>query len=537
MNGSLARWLGSVALIVLVALLVSGCGSGSDPSDSESGLASLVPSDSVLYLEGVLRPEGTDKEAIEAIASRFPQGSELDQEIIDGIDRSLAESSDPADPPSFAADIEPWLGERGAAFWPTLAGDPATGEDPPSTGIVETTDAEEAGSAIERLAASNVPPMSEEDVDGTQVFVDEDGQAVAVVRGYVVFGPEEAVDAVIGVEGGDEPLSARDGFTFDVGDVDGSSALGFAWLDTGSAIEQSLDPSTAASLEPGQLDDLISQAGFDGSAPATFALTATADSASLDSSVGISDEYESGSSELVGELPSSAFLAADCTGCLRGFRVGFDYGIAQSAAEDGATPEQAEEQIRTAFGVTSAELDDALGSAAVYLDSGSFPVGGAAVIEITDPDPISRAIDVIPTALGLSPPPGTSVDPLSPSLPGDGLEGFTLTTPDLPQPLTVASDGERLVIALGDDAAAQALAPAETIADAGSFERVGGDLEGFEPSAVLDLQAALPTLESLLAGNLDFATAAPYLKPIVGAVAGDRVEGDRLLSRLAVSVG
>ncbi len=72
MTGSHGR-RGAACAAVLAVLALAGCGEEeSTPSGGE--LAALAPADSVIYLEGSIRPEGDEREAIEAIAERFPGG-------------------------------------------------------------------------------------------------------------------------------------------------------------------------------------------------------------------------------------------------------------------------------------------------------------------------------------------------------------------------------------------------------------------------------------------------------------------------------
>jgi len=519
--------------VAVLTLLMSGCGDDSEGSDAT--LAGLAPAETSAYFEATVLPEGEEEEAIEAISSRFPDGTDLGQQIVEAIDASLAEESSPDDPSTYAADIQPWLGPRLAAFLTDVGGDPETGEDASATLIIETTDADEASEAIERLSANSTETETETEVDGVQLLVDENGEAVGVVGDHVVAGPQASVEQVIAVDSGDEDdLAGRDDFTFDAGEADGASALGFSWVDTEAVIEQSIDPNTAAGFGEGQLNELIAQAGFDTTAPATFVLTATDDSVVLDSSIGITDDYEMGSGEPLANLPSDAFLAADATVYLKAFRVGFDYGVAQSAAEDGVSPEDAQQAIKSAYGLTASELEEALGDAAFYLTGtpGTGP-SGAAVIEVSDPAPVSEALRVIPKVIALAG--AADVGPLPPTLP-DGLEGLSLTTAEIPQPLTIASDDELLVVALGDEAAAEVLDPSETLADSGDLGGAEG-LEGFETNAVFDLDAALPVLEAVSAGDPDFVSALPYLEVITGATSGSRVDGDRLITRTVVDFG
>lgn len=519
---------------VAIGVPLSGCGGGSG-GDSDATLAELAPAAASVYFEGTVQPEGEQAAAIESIASRFPGGTDLGQQIIDDLDAGLEARSSPEDPSTFAADIQPWLGERLAFFLTDVGSDPETGEDATATLIVETTDAEQARASIEELAASSTEDETETEVDGVSLFVDENDEAAGVVGDHVVFGPTASVEEVIAVESADgDDLAGREDFTFDVGGADGSSALAFSWIDTEAVIEQSLDPETAAGFEEGQLNELIAEAGFDATAPATFVLAATEGSAVLDSSVGIAESYEEGTGELLAK-PSWRRVPGGGRDrppeCPAG---GIRLGIERAAAEDGVSPEDAQQQIKAAYGVTVSELADALGGSAFYL-TGSPGVGlsGAAVVEVVDPAPVEDVLRTIPQLLPLIN--GSDVRPLSPILPDD-LEGISLTTTGIAQRLTIASDGELLVVALGEEAAAAVFEPSETLADSGRLE--GGDgLEGYETNAAFDLQGALPVIQAASASDPDFIAALPYLEAIAGATSGSRVDGDRLITRTVIGFG
>ena len=56
-----------LALLPVIAALIGGC--GSDESSS-AGLASLAPPDAPLFIQGVIRPDGEQAEAIDSFAER-----------------------------------------------------------------------------------------------------------------------------------------------------------------------------------------------------------------------------------------------------------------------------------------------------------------------------------------------------------------------------------------------------------------------------------------------------------------------------------
>ena len=86
----------SIALLVAV-----GCGNDDEPA---SGASELVPAGAVLYGEATIKPEGDQKEAVEAILAKFPGGGEAGDKLKDLIEKGLRESDAPV---SFKDDIEP----------------------------------------------------------------------------------------------------------------------------------------------------------------------------------------------------------------------------------------------------------------------------------------------------------------------------------------------------------------------------------------------------------------------------------------------
>ena len=142
--------------------LIAGCGSSSSGSD----LASLAPPGTPVFVEGTLRPEGELKSNVDAIAKQVAGVDNLGDLIVEELEGEAASEGEPVD---FAKEIEPWLGERGGAFFERLEGEDFTG-----TGvIVESTDTE-----------------------ATQAFIDKhdeakEGRAVGLVGDFLVIAEDQ----------------------------------------------------------------------------------------------------------------------------------------------------------------------------------------------------------------------------------------------------------------------------------------------------------------------------------------------------------
>ena len=100
----------TLVVVSIAALVAIGCGK---QDQAASGASELVPAGSVIYGEATLKPEGDQKEAIDAILAKFPGGGQAGDKLKDLIEKGLRESDAPV---SFKEDIEPWLGDEAAFF-------------------------------------------------------------------------------------------------------------------------------------------------------------------------------------------------------------------------------------------------------------------------------------------------------------------------------------------------------------------------------------------------------------------------------------
>ena len=100
----------TLVVMSIAALVAVGCGK---EDQAASGASELVPAGSVIYGEATLKPEGDQKEAIDAILAKFPGGGQAGDKLKDLIEKGMRESDAPI---SFKEDIEPWLGDEAAFF-------------------------------------------------------------------------------------------------------------------------------------------------------------------------------------------------------------------------------------------------------------------------------------------------------------------------------------------------------------------------------------------------------------------------------------
>src|SRR3954454_14814817 len=91
-----------------VVLTFAGCAGGSS-SGGDADPAKALPSSAVFYLEGVIRPDGDQRDKVEALLGKVMRTDDPGKKITDLIDKGLAEESAGT---TWKKDIEPWLGER-----------------------------------------------------------------------------------------------------------------------------------------------------------------------------------------------------------------------------------------------------------------------------------------------------------------------------------------------------------------------------------------------------------------------------------------
>lgn len=460
--------------------------------------------------------------------------------IVTELDESFAEDAEAGtEPPTWAGDVEPWLGER-ASFWLTdLEADTVTG-DTPASFVAEVTDTEAAGAALERLAASSGSEVEEKTAGDIEYLVStgEEPGAGGVVGEHLVLATTEQdfLAALDVVEGESESLADSEEFEPGVGDVGVDEALAYAYLDSAALVDAAVAADPSAEVDGEQIRGFAAEAGFDLEQPVAFALTADEDSASFDASVAVEGEgpdLQTGS-ELLATLPGDAWLAGTCVGCLEGFKAGVDFGIEREAALDGVSPEEAQRAIRERLGVDTDELLGALGGVAYFARGTSvFDLGGAVVAEVEDRAVVEDAIEAARTVIEAEAWAAVALTDLPADLPVEAT-GFAVNVPGAPISVNVAVSDERLVVGFGEDSTAQAFSAEETLEASGATEPVLEAVgEDFEPATILDVDTLVEILSSV-SSDPDLAAAEPYLEPLGAVYAGERVEDGRYVTRTVV---
>ena len=475
-----------VCALAAAAGAIAGCG-----DNGSADLESLVPPDAPLYLEATIRPGEDQAEAVNSLAERVAGIPDPGSTIPALLDEFLAANGIEA---TYSGDIEPWLGDRlgvfVSSFEPTSSGD-AT---PDFAVLLQVDDADAARDFLGNVVEQDPAPEEELSYDGTDYFRSGDGFAAGVIDDTaLVLGTEAAFRvAVDSSEGMSLEESAE--FTERV-DALPDDALGEIFFEPAATVEavvaaEGVEPAVAQMWTP-LLDELLSQ-------PVAVALTATADSASLDLSATLAtDALLSADPSLLTGLPGDAWFAIAVPKLGQALQHGLDQLTRGGLPGAG----EFERQVRERTGLELADVFGWLGDAAAFIAGTGQPAFSAGLIAETSDAAASKdalaALERLP-----------------------GVEAGVV--------------GDELVAARGLTVD-QVLHPDSTLGDAPGFvkatEALGDD---FPPGFYLDLPALFKVAEQGSDGDIDYDAIRQYTEAFAAVIAGSRVEGDLVLSRFTL---
>jgi hypothetical protein len=518
LRGGLAQIGG--ALVLAAGVLVGGCGGGDGGGSSD--LASFAPPDAPLFGEGVIRPEGDQREAIESFAERVGGISDPGAAVIAAFDDRISQDTPGV---TYAEDIEPWLGDHAAFFVSSFE---MKGTDTGSTdaaGIVEVDDAAAAREFIPQGFGEDVEP-EQRSYAGTDYYFDPESEAAAGVIDdqVLVVGTETAFKVAVDASQG-ESLAESEEYTDRI-DVLPDDPLGSVFFEPAAAIEaaiaaQGLDPQQAQMIGP-LLDGPLSQ-------PVAATLTADPDSASVDIATTIdgADDLSSESS-LLADLPAGSWFAA----AVPNLGPTLERTLDQLSSSGLPGAGMLERQVREAVGIDlSDDVFSWLGDAAVFVEGTAAPAFTAGVIAQTgDPEAPRALVDALQVL-------AERQSGLPSSGPPEGADyGFSIGLPGVGGGGEAGVIGDELVVVLGATAA-QALDPSETLGDDEAFQAAVSSLgEDLAPVLYVDLPFFFQVAEQGSDGDVDYDAARPYFDAFATLVAGSHVEDDLMHSRVSVSL-
>ena len=499
----------TLVVISIAALVAVGCGK---EDQAASGASELVPAGSVIYGEATLKPEGDQKEAIDAILAKFPGGGQAGDKLKDLIEKGMRESDAPI---SFKEDIEPWLGDEAAFFISSLG--PSGGS---AAGLIATDDEDKARDALEKSAEGKLKKESYKDVE---ILTDESDQAGAVFDGFLVLGTDDGVKAAIDTSKGGKKLSEDESYSNALDDAS-DDRLGFFYMNSPELLRSLRE--TGAPL-PDSFKKFFEE-------PLVATLDADKDGVTFEGTVpeaiGRASLFGE-ASDMVEDLPGDSWLGMAQTD----FGKLIDFYVDAFAGINGGR-DTIEQQLKAATGLDlQKDVIDWMGDFGVFVRGTSVSeLNGALIVETNDEAASGRFISALER---LAKTQGQGELRISPLSAPDGGDGFTASEASIPKPIHVFQKDGKVVFAYGDAAASDAVSPADTLGDSADYTAAHDSLGDYDISFFLLTQPILDLVESTdVATDADWQKAKPYLEPLNALVGGTSGDGDSLRSAVKLIV-
>lgn len=498
--------LAGLAIGACAALLASGCGGGGGTTTSFTGPdpATLTPSDAPLFAEAVVRPEGDQKEAVDAALSKLLATDDPGGFIVQRLDDALAGEAKGF---TYEDDVAPWLGSRAGIFFETFA------DDADGAAVLAVTDPDAARQAIDKASSAGGKPDRPASYGGADYTVSRDGTAAGLVGDFLVTSSERAFkDAVDASRGSSLAESSDFEARFDAQPDD---QLAFVYADP-QGIVDALERS--GQLTASQLDSAGSQVKNLLEQPATLSLSATADQVAVEASAA-----SSGSTAAVQESPLLSDFPSDSWFAFAGADAGPALGQGLGAAA----------QQALGFDLGS-QLEDWGGDVGGFVRGTSlFGLGGALVVETGDDQASAQTLDDLQRRLSRDR--SVRISPLSTG----GEQGFSLSPSGAPIQIEFVQREGKVVVGLGSDSVDQVFSPDSTLDGSDAFkaatDALGGD---FPPVTFVDFVPLLQLVESFpqVTEDPDYQSAKPYLDHLDYLVLGGRSDGGRASIRVALGL-
>jgi hypothetical protein len=503
--------------LLLIAVLLAACG-GAPGAGGHADPAKAVPAGAAIYVEGVLRPEGSQRADVLDAAGKVLRTQDPAAKLHRLIDQGLAQSSDPG--LSYEKDIAPWLGQR-AGVW-------VSGVDRAKPGyvvIVATKDTDKAQAALDKGAKDQ--ETTQRSYHGVDYRVDKDGVAAGIVGEFLAVGTEPEFKRTIDVKHR-ASLAGDKRYTNTIDGLDGSR-IGHFYVDLKPFFEQALksDPNAA-----GQLEQIRAVFPIDKLEPLGGALLANGDRIAFDTvmrgagvrSLGaFSPLLGTGTTPLIGELPGDAWGAYGAPNVGSGLRSLF---TRVAGALGGAAATQ---QLQQRYGIdVERDVFGWIGDVALFVrGSDKATLDGGLVIKATDPANMRNAFGKLVGLLQAQG--GKKVTPVK--VRGAAAAFSAGPAQGLGKPVILARSDDRVVIGIGGAAAADGLAPAQRLGDTELYREAKGLLGGFDPTLLFSMPDLVKAIEAAGTNDPGFAKAKPYLDAFSVVASGGSLQGDELKSR------
>jgi hypothetical protein len=481
----LLRRLALAPLAVLAVAVPAACGSSDDVADP----AAIVPARAPAYLEATIAPEGQQREDALAAGRKVLATDDPEAKL-----RELLRAR------TGKGDVEPWLGDKVAAF----AAPGAKGRDDGAV-IASTSDAGAAQSWIDDQGGRT------QEHEGVEIRVASDEKAYALVKDQVVAGSLTAVKAAIDASEGDS-LAESEGFEKAFDRVGGEEGIGRAYL----APRALSEAGGAANLpQAGGMLGSLATGALTSSLPTAVAAKFHADGEALRAdvaSVGGAEPGDPADPEMLAGLTGKAWLAAGVGEVGARLRQQLE-SLGASEAMLGLLSAQAGLDVRR-------DLIDWMGEGAVFvLGDDASSLGGALVVKSKDSAATRAAIPKIGSLIGRVAN-GVETKPLRAA----GVdEGITLQPPGAPTGIHIAAAGDLFVVAAGDEALQEAISPSSRLGDDADFQAAAATLgDDLDPTTYVGVGRLGALAGAVGQGSAELQAT---LERFTALVAADRGEG------------
>jgi hypothetical protein len=114
---------------------------------------------------------------------------------------------------------------------------------------------------------------------------------------------------------------------------------------------------------------------------------------------------------------------------------------------------------------------------------------------------------------------------------------FAFAASGAPRPIVLARGSERVVVAYGEEAAAAALSPGETLGDSDVYSRAESVLgDGMDPSLLLSVPQMVSLIDEAAAGDPGWAQAREYFEAFDVVTLGGTTDGGQARGRVAAGL-
>jgi len=511
-----------IAAFAAAALIAVAAGCGGSSSGG-ADVAELAPPGTPVFVEGTVRPSGELKSNADAIAMQVAGIDNLGDYIVEKLESSASDDGEPFD---FAKEVEPWLGERGGAFFEKLEGSDFSGVGV----IVESTDTDATQEFIDTQVKGSSDPYRSVSYEGVDYEVGgSEENAIGVVGDFLVVAEgekvfEEAVDASQG-----DSLAAEDTFSSAIAAASDGS-LADVYVDVGALIDQSggqIDPTAR---------QILQNAGIDPSeATAVASVVPGSEQVAVEFSSDLAGkEAPTGdASSLLGELPGDAFAGFAVSGFGSQVKEALD-----NLDEEGIPGTVPPNQLKKGLKELGIDLEGVVGSlqdAAIFATGNSKNSLGGALVLTTKGSQATETIANIGKLL-------RSVRVAGVTALSGKYSGFSVRSDELgDKPIVVTAKEGRVAIGYGLAPTLKGLTSETgkggTLSEDPAYDDAVSSLDGTPIAGFSDGPAALDLADALIPSSEEgFEEAKKYLKSIRFLALGTATQGDLATAKLIVGL-